>query len=115
MACLLTLASCKGKGPHGPEGPQGIEGPQGPIGPAGDGSSDMYAGEEAPTVDVGENGDYYLNQNTGELYGPKDSDGWGNPIIVLMGEDGQDGADGQDGKDGSQIYAGTGIPPIIRC
>src|SRR5699024_5547897 len=70
-------------------------------------------------------------------YGPKDGKGWGNPIIVLMGDDGQDGADGKDGKDGedgtdgqdgvdgrdgkdgkdgkngqdgSQIYAGRGAP-----
>jgi hypothetical protein len=108
MACLIALASCKG--PHGPEGPQGIEGPQGPIGPAGENGSVMYAGEEDPTIEIGENGDYYLNQNTGELYGPKDGDGWGNPIIVLMGEDGQDGANGEDGKDGTQIHSGTGSP-----
>lgn len=105
IASFLILASCKG--PHGPEGPQGTEGPQGPIGPAGKDGSVMYAGEEAPTVNIGENGDYYLNQNTGELYGPKDNDGWGNPIIVLMGEDGQDGADGEDG---AQIYSGSGSP-----
>lgn len=108
VTCLLSLVSCKG--PHGPDGPQGIEGPQGPIGPAGENGSVMYAGEEAPVLNIGENGDYYLNQNTGELYGPKDSNGWGNPIIILMGEDGQDGINGEDGQDGTQFYSGSGSP-----
>jgi hypothetical protein len=67
----------------------------------------MYSGQGAPGSDIGDNGDYYLNTNTGEMYGPKDDSGWGNPIIVLKGEDGKDG---QDGEDGSQIYSGSGAP-----
>ncbi|NGP89187.1 hypothetical protein [Fodinibius halophilus] len=107
-ACLLTLVSCEG--PQGPEGAQGIEGPQGPVGPSGEDGSVIYADQGAPTVDIGKNGDYYLDQNTGELYGPKDSNGWGSPGIVLMGDDGQDGTDGQDGVDGSKTYSGSGPP-----
>ncbi|MCW9713436.1 collagen-like protein [Aliifodinibius salicampi] len=95
------------EGPQGPNGSQGPQGPEGPVGPAGEDGSVMYSGQGGPSADIGDNGDYYLNQNTGELYGPKDSDGWGNPIIVLMGEDGQDGADGEDG---TQIHAGSGAP-----
>ncbi|PAU95650.1 hypothetical protein CK503_00880 [Aliifodinibius salipaludis] len=107
---LVSLIALACEGPSGSEGPQGPQGEAGPIGPAGEDGSVMYAGPDAPTEDIGNEGDYYLNSNTGEYYGPKDSNGWGNPIIVLMGEDGQDGADGQDGEDGSQIYSGNGAP-----
>ncbi|SHF28166.1 hypothetical protein SAMN05443144_10729 [Fodinibius roseus] len=107
----LGLMGCEGpQGPQGERGQQGEQGPEGPVGPAGEDGSVMYADEGAPSEEIGAVGDYYLNQNTGELYGPKDEDGWGNPIIVLMGEDGQDGADGQDGQDGSQIHSGSGAP-----
>ena len=107
---VLILGAGVFQGCEGPSGPEGAEGPQGevgPIGPAGEDGSQMYAGSGAPTSDIGDEGDYYLNTTTGEYYGPKDSSGWGNPIIVLMGDDGQDGADGEDG---SQIFSGTGAP-----
>lgn len=107
---LVSLIALACEGPSGSEGPKGPQGEAGPIGPAGEDGSVMYAGPDAPTADIGNEGDYYLNSNTGEYYGPKDSNGWGNPIIVLMGEDGQDGTDGQDGEDGSQIYSGNGAP-----
>jgi len=99
---LGTIVSCEG--PAGEQGPQGPEGPEGPVGPAGEDGSMMYSGQGAPTSDIGNEGDYYINTSTGELYGPKDADGWGNAIMVLMGQD------GQDGEDGSQIYAGIGAP-----
>ncbi len=105
---LPVFMGCEG--PQGPQGPQGPEGPEGPVGPAGENGSVMYSGQGAPSTDIGGNGDYYLNTDTGEMYGPKDDSGWGNPIIVLKGEDGQDGQDGQDGKDGSQIQSGSGAP-----
>ena len=105
MTVVLLLIGCEGAA--GPEGPQGQQGPEGPVGPAGEDGSQMYAGTDTPAADIGQEGDYYLNTTTGEYYGPKDSNGWGNPIIVLMGEDGQDGADGEDG---SQIYSGSGAP-----
>src|SRR5699024_10466164 len=107
-AFTFMLTACEG--PVGSEGPQGPQGEVGAVGPAGEDGSVMYAGKGAPTGDLGTEGDYYLNNNTGELYGPKDGKGWGNPIIVLMGDDGQDGADGKDGKDGSDIHAGKGKP-----
>ena len=92
------------EGPQGPEGPQGQQGPEGPVGPAGEDGSMMYSGQGAPDSDIGDNGDYYLDTDTGELYGPKDDEGWGNPIMVLKGED------GEDGEDGSEIHAGSGAP-----
>ncbi len=98
----LGLMGCEG--PQGPIGEEGQQGAQGPVGPAGDDGSEIYSDEGAPDGNIGEIGDYYLNSNTGELYGPKDNDGWGNPIIVLMGED------GQDGENGSIIHSGEGAP-----
>ncbi|HLR30848.1 MAG TPA: hypothetical protein VK074_00050, partial [Fodinibius sp.] len=107
----VLVTGCKG--PSGSEGPRGPEGAVGKVGPAGEDGSVMYAGKGTPAGDIGSEGDYYLNNKTGELYGPKDDDGWGNPIIVLMGEDGKDGVDGkdgQDGEDGSVIHADKGKP-----
>lgn len=104
MLTLMLVFGLGLMGCEGPQGPQGEQGSEGPVGPAGEDGSMMYAGEGAPGDDIGQNGDYYLNQNTGELYGPKDANGWGEPIIVLKGEA------GQDGEDGSQIHAGTGAP-----
>jgi len=89
------LAACEG--PAGPEGPQGQ---QGLVGPAGEDGSEMYAGEGAPGSDMGSNGDYYLDKNTGEIYGPKTDTGWGTPLMLR----------GEDGKDGSEIHAGSGSP-----
>lgn len=101
MFLVLGMAFAACDAPAGAEGPQGPEGPEGPVGPAGEDGSQIYANEGEPAADVGDTGDYYLDQNTGELYGPKDSDGWGEPGIVLNGE---------DGADGSQIHSGTGAP-----
>lgn len=68
---------------EGPQGPKGEQGEQGPVGPAGEDGSMIYAGKGAPADDIGKAGDYYLDQDTGALYGPKSSDGWNsNPIIV---------------------------------
>lgn len=111
VALSLVFMSCEGPaGSAGPQGAQGPEGPQGAVGPAGEDGSQIYSDTGAPDAAIGAVGDYYLDTDTGELYGPKDDSGWGSPSIVLMGEDGQDGADGADGEDGSQIYSGTGAP-----
>jgi hypothetical protein len=104
VCSILIFIACEG--PSGSEGPQGPEGPEGSIGPAGDDGSMIYSGQDAPDASIGENGDYYLDETTGELYGPKNDDGWGTPIS-LQGPPGQDG---EDGEDGSQIYSGTGAP-----
>ena len=118
----LTLGvagiACEGlAGPDDTEGPPGPEGPMGPVGPSGKDGTQLYAGEDGPDEGLGTDGDFYLNQNTGELYGPKDpEEGWGSPFMVLAGQDGKDGADGRDGKDGKDgkdgnlILSGNGPP-----
>ncbi|MCC5907318.1 MAG: hypothetical protein JJU13_13990 [Balneolaceae bacterium] len=119
VAVAIVGISCEG--PAGPQGETGPEGPQGPVGPAGAGGTVMLAGEGVPSQNTGGTGDFYLDLTSGNLYGPKADEGWGEPLNLKGsqgedgqdgqdGEDGQDGADGFDGKDGSQIYAGDGAP-----
>lgn len=104
---LLSIPLFVGcEGPEGPQGPQGPGGPEGPVGPAGEDGSMMYSDQGAPDASTGENGDYYLDETTGELFGPKNDDGWGTPISLQ----GPPGEDGQDGEDGSQIHSGSGAP-----
>jgi hypothetical protein len=98
LAVTLGIFSCEG--PVGPEGPPGPPGPSGAVGPAGSDGNLMHAGEGSPESDLGEEGDFYLDLATGNLYGPKDSQGWGEAISLS----------GEDGKDGSQIHAGDGPP-----
>ncbi|WP_138430471.1 collagen-like protein [Fodinibius saliphilus] len=104
IATLPLFFGCEG--PAGEQGPQGPEGQQGPVGPAGDDGSKIYSGQGVPGSSKGDMGDYYLDTSTGDMYGPKNDQGWGTPIS-LQGPPGQDG---QDGKDGSQIYSGSSAP-----
>src|SRR5699024_12491344 len=58
-----------------------------------------FSGEGEPEADLGDEGDFYLDESTGDYY-KKTSEGWelrGN----FKGEDGEDGAAGE---------AGTGRP-----
>lgn len=116
LVLILGTAGCEGpSGTQGPEGPQGPKGQQGPVGPAGEDGSIIHAGQGAPASDLGEVDDYYLNRNTGELYGPKQNNGWGTPISLQgpkgeQGDQGLQGSQGPKGDDGSQIYSGSGAP-----
>jgi len=101
LSLILSLGAFMAcEGPEGPQGPQGEQGPEGPIGPAGEDGSMILAGTGAPSSDSGSVGDYYLDRDTAELYGPKSDQGWGTPIILQ----------GSDGKNGSQIYSGSSAP-----
>jgi hypothetical protein len=60
----------------------------------------ILSGTTAPTLSIGEIGDYYLNKSTYDLYGPKTSNSWGTPINLR----------GSSGTAGSKIHAGTGSP-----
>lgn len=104
LAVSLGIFSCEG--PVGPEGPPGPPGPTGAVGPAGADGNLMHAGDGPPESGLGDPGDFYLDLTTGDLYGPKDNQGWGSPVNLS----GADGQDGQNGQDGSQIHAGDGPP-----
>jgi hypothetical protein len=104
---VITLAgfgACEG--PMGPQGDQGEQGPPGPVGPAGANGSMIHAGEGPPEASLGNPGDFYLDPGSGHLYGPKTTQGWGDPQEL----GGTEGPQGPPGADGSQILAGSGVP-----
>jgi hypothetical protein len=61
---------------------------------------------------LGNPGDYYLNDDTGEAYRKRDDTTW-EVVATIKGEDGingTDGTDGSDGSDGSVWHTGQGDP-----
>lgn len=80
----------------GVDGATGATGPQGPAGADGLNGASVLSGAIAPTVLIGNNGDFYLNTSTSELYGPKTILGWGSPVS-LVGPTGATGATGPAG------------------
>lgn len=70
-------------GPKTPEGwgtPITLRGPAGADGQDGADGSQIYAGEGAPDAGIGAVGDYYLDKANYDLYGPKTTSGWGDPL-----------------------------------
>lgn len=98
MLAGLVAVGCEA--PEGPQGPQGPQGEQGLIGPAGEDGSTMYAGEGEPAVETGVEGDFYINKLTGDLYGPKEAEGWGEPVSLM----------GPKGENGTVIHSGYDAP-----
>lgn len=107
--CAGMVFSCTAEGLTGPEGPTGptgaagANGAPGAIGASGKDGSTMYSGNGAPAIALGNNGDYYLDKSTGNLYGPKLAAGWGTPFLLM----GAPGLNGTNGTDGAQGLAGT--------
>lgn len=97
------------------KGTTGTQGPQGETGPQGIPGSQILSGSSQPNMSQGRVGDYYLNSNTGQLYGPKSTSSWGNAISLKgdkgdRGEKGEKGDTGASGADGSLILSGKGAP-----
>ena len=91
-------------GPQGPAGgPPGPAGPAGPQGPAGVGSL-WLQGEGAPSSGDGGEGDFWLDTNTGNIYGPKGSSAWGGVVFNIA--EGQQGIQGPAGIQGQQGIQG---------
>ena len=62
-----------------------ITGPQGPQGPAGPASVPQFRyGNGAPDGSLGIIGDFYLDIDTYDLYGPKTSEGWPAPVNLAV-------------------------------
>lgn len=87
--------------------------------------SQILSGNVEPVTSLGTVGDYYLNKNTMELYGPKTKEGWGSAMGLkgAQGEKGKDGSNGTNGnngingtngKDGATILSGTTIPTVSQ-
>ncbi|HEY2581614.1 MAG TPA: hypothetical protein VGI43_07400 [Mucilaginibacter sp.] len=117
-AIMLFASSCGKDGAMGPQGATGATGPQGPVGPAGPAGANgqngsvIYSGTTAPPAATGAIGDFYLNLNTGLLYGPKTAAGWGTGFSLIgpVGQAGATGAMGATGAAGNTILSGSGAP-----
>ncbi|WP_268125332.1 tail fiber domain-containing protein [Roseivirga pacifica] len=105
-------------GPAGADGADGIDGTNGTDGVDGingtdgvDGKS-MLNGTGAPAPTLGNNGDFYIDTNSNNIYGPKTAGTWGaaTSLIGPAGADGTDGTNGTDGIDGKSMLNGTGAP-----
>jgi hypothetical protein len=84
-------------------GPQGAKGDKGDAGPIGTNGKTILNGTSNPSNSAtGTNGDFYLNTNTYQLFGPKTDGAWGSgtPIIGLTGEQGEAGPQGDTGLTG---------------
>ncbi|MFU1858089.1 hypothetical protein ACK8HY_13815 [Sphingobacterium sp. NGMCC 1.201703] len=95
-----------GCGKDGKIGPQGEKGEQGEKGIDGLNGSTIFSGKSAPTSAIGVIGDFYLNLSSGDLYGPKTKEGWGNPFNLK----GSSGVPGSPGTPGATILSGQTIP-----
>jgi hypothetical protein len=81
-----------------------VSGTQGAAGNDGDDGADgnsILNGTGAPSGGTGVDGDFYIDTNASEIYGPK-SGTWPS-AVSLVGPQGAAGADGADGTDGT-IY-----------
>lgn len=94
----------------------GPPGQPGPIGPAGIGSA-WQQGAGVPGSGVGANGDFYLNINNGDIYGPKAAGSWGSVIFNIAegqagpaGPVGPAGPAGAAGVNGRTVLNGSGAP-----
>ena len=60
--------------------PLAIDRGKGDQGDAGAPGSQFLSGTVDPSTGEGAEGDYFLNQESGDLFGPKSASGWGTPI-----------------------------------
>jgi hypothetical protein len=65
-----------------------VTGPTGPpsavTGPTGVRGATLLAGNGLPLTAFGENGDWYIDLNASDFYGPKSGGVWGPPSIDLL-------------------------------
>ena len=61
--------------------------------------SDIRRGQVPPSNDEGKVGDYYINETTYEIYGPKTAQGWGMAVKF-----------GSAHNESSKIRSGAGAP-----
>lgn len=109
-------------GPTGSTGPAsvvtgptgvGATGPTGITGPTGSRGATLLAGNGVPGNAYGNNGDWYIDTNASDFYGPKAGGVWGSPTIDLLAITGPTGpmATGPTGPTGSTTWSGiTGKP-----
>ena len=86
-------------GAQGEQGIQGVAGVNGAPGPVGTKGSTLLTGIGAPSNQLGEDGDTYIDKNGAVIYGPKKSGVWGNGI-GFGGPAGSQGPTGPTGPTG---------------
>jgi len=110
------------EGPPGPSGPQGLPGATGPSGatgatgpqgsPGANGNT-MLNGSGAPTNELGNVGDFYIDTNVQILYGPKTPNGWNGTVVNLVGPQGVVGPTGPEGPPGPSTADYSGLDVVI--
>ncbi|NCT99815.1 MAG: collagen-like protein [Comamonadaceae bacterium] len=87
-----------------------IGGAPGADGQDGRDGSRIYRGTGAPSNALGQDGDFYLDDATATLLGPKVAGAWPPTGLSLAGPAGPAGANGQDGQNGQNGAAGPQGP-----
>ena len=59
-----------------------LQGAQGATGTAGSNGSTILSGSTSPALSIGSPGDYYFDNVTDSLYGPKTRSGWGTAVSL---------------------------------
>jgi hypothetical protein len=99
LISTLFITSCQ-KGNQGPAGPPGATGAAGTPGVSG---NTILSGNGTPSITIGNIGDFYLEIDSSELFGPKTAAGWGSPISLV----GAPGAAGTTGAAGTAPLVDT--------
>jgi hypothetical protein len=79
--------SAGANGKDGASGQNGTDGADGTNGTDGANGKTVLSGSGAPAAGLGTNGDFYIDTDFQEIYGPKTGGGWGGPTS-LQGRDG---------------------------
>lgn len=79
-----------------------------------EGAAEWISGPGAPSSGSGKLGDFYLDELTGDVYGPKTSSGWGSPTANMKGPQGVQGFQGPQGPQGIQGLQGIQGPQGLQ-
>jgi Fibronectin type III domain len=87
-----------------------LAGTTGPTGAAGADGRMIYSGSTGPFSGLGRSGDYYIDFNSGVLYGPKANNAWGSGLQLQTGQQGPTGPTGvgTTGPTGAGVTGPTG-------
>lgn len=92
-------------GPTGAQGIQGVQGDTGATGAAGADGKTVRSGSGVPGGGLGVDGDFYINTDNHDIYGPKTAGAWGSATSLIgpQGDQGDTGATGSTGPQGDSI------------
>jgi hypothetical protein len=104
------------RGPRGERGPAGEPGSRGAAG-AGVGGPGILNGSGAPSAAVGGEGDFYIDTDSHDIFGPKLAEDWSDGISLIgpAGPQGESGPAGPEGPAGPQGEPGLGAPAVATA